>query len=50
MTEHLDERLLYDLLDGRLDAAAESAAQAHLLPALHPSRRSVRTSLAICCR
>jgi len=31
MTEHLDERLLYDLLDGRLDAAAESAAQAHLL-------------------
>ncbi len=31
MTEHLDARLVYDLLDGRLDAAAESAAQAHLL-------------------
>lgn len=31
MTEHLDEQLLYDLLDGRLDAAAESVAQAHLL-------------------
>ena len=30
-TEHLDEQLVYDLLDGRLDAAAESAAQAHLL-------------------
>ena len=31
MTEHLDEQLLYDLLDGRLDAAAERAAEAHLL-------------------
>ncbi|HJR52312.1 MAG TPA: hypothetical protein VJ982_01215 [Gemmatimonadota bacterium] len=31
MTEHLEARLVYDLLDGRLDAAAESAAQAHLL-------------------
>lgn len=31
MTEHLDERLVYDLLDGRLDAAARSAAEAHLL-------------------
>lgn len=31
MTEHLDVRLVYDLLDGRLDAGAESAAQAHLL-------------------
>ena len=31
MSEHLDEQLLYDLLDGRLDAAAEGAAQAHLL-------------------
>lgn len=30
-TDHLDERLVYDLLDSRLDAAAESAAQAHLL-------------------
>lgn len=30
-TEHLDVQLVYDLLDGRLDAAAESAAQAHLL-------------------
>jgi len=30
-TEHLDVQLLYDLLDGRLDPAAESAAQAHLL-------------------
>ncbi len=30
-TEHLDEQLAYDLLDGRLDAATESAAQAHLL-------------------
>ena len=31
MTEHLDERLVYDLLDGRLDAAAESAAHEPLL-------------------
>lgn len=31
MTEHLHEQLLYDLLDGRLDPAAESAAEAHLL-------------------
>jgi hypothetical protein len=30
-TEHLDVQLVYDLLDGRLDPAAESAAQAHLL-------------------
>lgn len=29
--EHLDVQLVYDLLDGRLDSAAESAAQAHLL-------------------
>jgi hypothetical protein len=31
MTEHLDVGVVYDLLDGRLEAAAESAAQAHLL-------------------
>jgi hypothetical protein len=31
MTEHLDARVLYELLDGRLDPAADSAAQAHLL-------------------
>ena len=31
MTEHLSEQLLYDLVDGRMDAAAESAAEAHLL-------------------
>lgn len=30
-TQHLDERRIYDLVDGRLDAADESAAQAHLL-------------------
>lgn len=28
---HLDTQRVYDLLDGRLDAVAESAAQAHLL-------------------
>lgn len=30
-SEHLDIQRVYDLLDGRLDALAESAAQAHLL-------------------
>jgi anti-sigma factor RsiW len=29
-TNHLDAQRVYDLLDGRLDPAAESAAQAHL--------------------
>lgn len=29
--QHLDEQRVYDLVDGRLDAADESAAQAHLL-------------------
>lgn len=28
---HLDEQRIYDLVDGRLEAADESAAQAHLL-------------------
>ena len=30
-SRHLDERRIYDLADGRLDPAEESAAQAHLL-------------------
>lgn len=30
-SEHLSEQRVYDLVDGRLDMAAESAAQAHLL-------------------
>ena len=30
-SEHLSEQRVYDLVDGRLDTAAESAAQAHLL-------------------
>lgn len=30
-SEHLDTQRVYDLLDGRLDAVAESEAQAHLL-------------------
>jgi hypothetical protein len=30
-SEHLSEQRVYDLVDGRLDRAAESAAQAHLL-------------------
>jgi hypothetical protein len=30
-SEHLSEQRVYDLVDGRLDPAAESAAQAHLL-------------------
>jgi hypothetical protein len=30
-SEHLDSQRIYDLLDGRLDTGAESAAQAHLL-------------------
>lgn len=30
-SEHLSEQRVYDLVDGRLDKAAESAAQAHLL-------------------
>ncbi|HET9332797.1 MAG TPA: zf-HC2 domain-containing protein [Gemmatimonadota bacterium] len=31
VSEHLSEQRVYDLVDGRLDMAAESAAQAHLL-------------------
>lgn len=30
-SQHLDTERIYDLLDGRLDSLAESAAQAHLL-------------------
>jgi hypothetical protein len=30
-SQHLDTQRVYDLLDGRLDAPAEGAAQAHLL-------------------
>lgn len=30
-SQHLDTQRIYDLLDGRLDSLAESAAQAHLL-------------------
>jgi hypothetical protein len=30
-SEHLDVQRVYDLLDGRIDAMAESAAQAHLV-------------------
>jgi len=30
-SEHLDTQRVYDLLDGRLDAVGESAAQTHLL-------------------
>lgn len=40
-SEHLDTERVYDLLDGRLDAVAEGAAQAHLLRC-DPCRRLER--------
>ena len=39
--EHLAFRLVYGLLDGQLDATAESAAQAHVLQC-EPCRRLER--------
>lgn len=44
--DHLDPQRIYDLLDGRLDAAAEGEAQAHLLRC-DGCRRLERESAAV---